>query len=55
MRLALHVKAMWEGEAFRKVYEVRDKYWLLDSCDYYMDNLERFSGEDFQPTEEDFF
>lgn len=45
--------AMYNGEAFRKAYARRNEYWLLDACDYYMQNLQRFTAPNFKPSDED--
>lgn len=44
---------LWESKAFKEVYTRRNEYWLLDSMEYYMENLERFCEEEFEPSDED--
>jgi len=41
------------GDPIQQAYKRRAEFWLLDSCEYYMRNLDRFAQEDFEPNEED--
>eukprot|EP00954_Amorphochlora_amoebiformis_P030348 1394533-Amorphochlora_amoeboformis.AAC.1 len=50
---ALEINTLWKSEPIKAVYEKREDFWLLDSCDYYMENIQRFAEEDFVPNEED--
>jgi len=43
----------WKGEAVQGAYKRRSEFWLLDSCTYYFENIERFCEADFMPSEED--
>lgn len=47
------ITRLYNSDAVRKAYGRRDEYWLLDSCSYYMKNLDRFTEMGFMPTEED--
>lgn len=47
------IKDLWKSEQFQSLYEMRDQYWLLDSVEYYFDNIERFNEKEFVPTEDD--
>jgi len=50
---AIAIQALWKSEPIKNVYEHRADYWILDSCDYYMEHAARFAEEDFEPNEED--
>lgn len=47
------VAKLWKADAIRKVFEKRSEFWILDSAEYYFDNVERFVTSDFTPSEED--
>jgi len=51
--LGRRITALFRSAAIQHAYSRRNEFWLLDSFDYYMDNLERFCDEKFDPTEED--
>jgi len=44
---------LWQSKAIQKVFEMRDKYWVLDSVEYFMTNIERFADEGFVPEDDD--
>jgi len=44
---------LFNSEPFQAVFAKRAEYWVLDSYEYYIDNLERFCEEDFTPTDDD--
>jgi len=44
---------LYNSATIKKAYARRNEFWLLDSCQYYIDNLDRFCGAEFLPTEED--
>uniref|UniRef100_A0A1A8U5Z4 Guanine nucleotide binding protein (G protein), alpha 15 (Gq class) n=1 Tax=Nothobranchius furzeri TaxID=105023 RepID=A0A1A8U5Z4_NOTFU len=51
-----HVKAircLWADSGIRTCYSRRCEYQLLDSTEYYMNNLDRISAQDYIPTEQD--
>jgi len=47
------VQRLYNSNAVKRAYARRSEFWLLDSCNYYMKNLDRFCNPDFVPTEED--
>lgn len=51
--IAASLVHLWESEPIQKVFENRDKFWILDSVEYFMENISRFAEESFEPTEED--
>lgn len=57
LRLSLEecadILTLWQGEAVQKAYAKRNEFWLLDSFEYYIDNLERFCESDYVPTDDD--
>jgi len=44
---------LYNSKPIRDTYERRDEFWLLDSCGYYLQNLDRFCEIGFCPTEVD--
>ncbi|KAI8812107.1 G-protein subunit alpha 8 [Cladochytrium replicatum] len=48
-----YIMALWKDEVIQKVWARRKEYWILDSAEYYFNNVERFGQDDFKPTEED--
>jgi len=51
--LALVIKAMWEHASTKTVFERKSEYQLNDSADYYFNDVERISTEDYCPSEQD--
>jgi len=47
------IMALYNGESIQFALSRKNEYWLLDSYDYYMQNLERFCEPEFDPSEED--
>lgn len=47
------VLKLYKSKAIKDTYGRRSEYWILDACNYYMKNLERFTEIGFTPTEED--
>jgi len=47
------LKKLWESNAIQEVFKYRDKYWLLDAVEYFMENITRFCDPSFIPEEED--
>ncbi len=50
---AAQLRKLFAGGAVQKALERRAEFWLLDSCEYYMEHVERFAEAGFEPTEED--
>lgn len=48
------LEKLWQSAPIQKAYSMRDKFWILDSVEYFMENINRFSESDFELTEEDF-
>jgi len=46
-------KKIWKDAGIQQVYTRRNEYHLVDSCRYYLDDLERIFKEDFTPTVDD--
>lgn len=44
---------LFKSEPFQQVFARRSEFWVLDSYEYYIDNLHRFTEEDYKPSEED--
>lgn len=53
VEMAHAILKLWESSPIRKAWMRRSEYWILDACQFYMDNLLRFVESDFVPTEED--
>jgi|NOAtaT_7_FD_contig_81_965696_length_1238_multi_8_in_0_out_0_1 GTPase SAR1 family protein len=51
--MARALTKLWNSAAIKKTYESRDKFWILDAVEYFMENISRFAEPDFQPLEED--
>jgi len=51
--LGKSIRKLFDSEPIKKAYARRNEFWLLDSCGFYMDNLDRFCSAEFLPTEED--
>jgi len=51
--LGQRILKLYASAGVQHAYSRRNEYWLLDSFEYYMENLERFCDEKFDPTEED--
>jgi len=49
----VNILKLYNSEAVKRAYARRNEYWLLDSCSYYMKNLDRFTEIGFEPTPED--
>uniref|UniRef100_A0A3P9J7Z5 Guanine nucleotide binding protein (G protein), alpha 15 (Gq class), tandem duplicate 4 n=1 Tax=Oryzias latipes TaxID=8090 RepID=A0A3P9J7Z5_ORYLA len=47
------IRRLWGDPGIRICYSRRCEYQLLDSTEYYMNNMERISMEDYIPTEQD--
>jgi len=50
---AIIIAKFWLEESTQKIFQRRNEFHVHDSCEYFMDNLERFSSEGFVPTEQD--
>lgn len=51
--MGVRLHHLWKSPAIQKAFEMRDKYWVLDSVEYFMTNIERFSDESFVPEDDD--
>jgi GTPase SAR1 family protein len=51
--LGTAIVKLFNSTAIKTTFKRQSEYWLLDSCGYYMKNLERFTEVGFTPTEED--
>jgi len=47
------IKRLWQSEAIQKTYARRSEFWLLDTCGYYMQHIDRVCEDGWIPTEED--
>ncbi|XP_028299325.1 guanine nucleotide-binding protein subunit alpha-11-like isoform X2 [Gouania willdenowi] len=47
------IRRLWADSGIRVCYSRRCEYQLLDSTEYYMNNLDRISSQDYIPTEQD--
>jgi len=47
------IAILWKHPHIKAAYARRNEFWLLDAANYYFSNVERFSEDDFIPTEED--
>jgi len=44
---------LFNSKAVQHAYSRRNEFWLLDSFEYYLENLTRFCSPDFEPSEDD--
>jgi len=44
---------LFNSKAVQYAYSRRNEFWLLDSFEYYLENLTRFCSPDFEPNEDD--
>jgi len=44
---------LFNSKAIQHAYSRRNEFWLLDSFEYYLENLNRFCSPDFEPSEDD--
>eukprot|EP01126_Amoeba_proteus_P037636 TRINITY_DN3894_c0_g2_i2.p1 TRINITY_DN3894_c0_g2~~TRINITY_DN3894_c0_g2_i2.p1 ORF type:complete len:355 (-),score=47.74 TRINITY_DN3894_c0_g2_i2:76-1140(-) len=51
--LGVNVKKLWLDEGTISIYKRRSEFQLLDSTDYFLDDIERISSRDYFPTEQD--
>eukprot|EP00466_Bigelowiella_natans_P006641 jgi/Bigna1/147074/aug1.128_g21782 len=51
--IAKHLQQLLECKAIQETLKRRSEFWLLESFDFLMKNMERIAAPDYQPTEED--
>jgi len=51
--LGERIVALFNSKAVQHAYSRKNEFWLLDSFDYYLENLKRFCEPDFEPNEDD--
>ncbi|GMS78383.1 hypothetical protein PENTCL1PPCAC_558, partial [Pristionchus entomophagus] len=47
------LKALWEDKAIQNVREKKTRVYLMDSAEYFLDNLDRIKEDKFTPTTQD--
>ena len=47
------VEALWYSEGMQRSYAQKSKYWVLDTVDWLMENVQRFAADDYVPTRQD--
>jgi len=52
-QLGQDVSILWKHPHIQAAYSRRNEFWLLDAASYYFANVERFSEDDYMPSEED--
>jgi len=52
-----NIVTLWKSDVIKEAFEKRCEYWIQISsdADYYFDNAERFSDDNFEPTTEDLY
>jgi GTPase SAR1 family protein len=50
---SVELSKLWQSKEIQQVYSHKDKFWILDSAEYFMENIGRFANPSFEPTEED--
>jgi len=51
--LAEYINMLWNDKSIQKSFARSSEFQLLDSCEYYISNLERLAKKDYIPTEQD--
>jgi hypothetical protein len=51
--LALNMKRLWSDPAIQACYKKANEFQLIDSAQYYLDQLDRICAPDYLPTEQD--
>jgi len=49
---ANEIELLWKHEIIQKTYERRSEYWILESANYYFENIQEISKPGFKPSEE---
>lgn len=52
-QLGRELDQLWKDSGIRWAFDRRAEYQLNDSAEYYFNNLERISGQEYSPTEQD--
>jgi len=47
------IKELWIDEVIQQTYDSRSKFQVLDSCKYYLDELDRIAESNYSPNEQD--
>lgn len=51
--VAVAITKLWETKVIKDTYKRKNEFWILDSAEYFFENVERFVEPGFEPTEED--
>jgi guanine nucleotide-binding protein G(o) subunit alpha len=51
--LAANIKSLWEDPAIQQCFNRANEFQLNDSAHYYLDQVDRITGADYLPTEQD--
>jgi len=52
--VATDIRTLWGDKGIRDIYALRDKHFQLNDCAaYFFDNIDRFMGDNFIPTQDD--
>lgn len=51
--LGSKIASLWKDPGIQKVFARRHEYWNMDALPYYLNEVERLSSEEYEPTEED--
>eukprot|EP01105_Mastigella_eilhardi_P020395 TRINITY_DN4854_c0_g1_i2.p1 TRINITY_DN4854_c0_g1~~TRINITY_DN4854_c0_g1_i2.p1 ORF type:complete len:192 (+),score=66.25 TRINITY_DN4854_c0_g1_i2:138-713(+) len=51
--LVQHVKALWADAGIKAAFNRASEFQLLDCAEFFFENIDRISAEDFVPTEKD--
>jgi len=53
LELAKTIYDLWKSPMMQKVYARRAEFWSSDATPYYLNEVERFASENFEPNEHD--
>ena len=51
--IAEHVKVLWESNSIRQAYKLRSNLGIIDSCEYFFNDIDRICKDDYVPTTKD--
>eukprot|EP01084_Bolivina_argentea_P087446 157941_1 len=45
-----HFETLWKDEGIRNTLARRDQFYIMDSAEYFMENLKKYVGDDYVPS-----
>ncbi len=53
VQMAEAIQRLWQSESIQKTYLNRNRFWILETADYYFENCLRFVEDGFMPNDVD--